>query len=206
MVSSPDKELGRSRFLLTNAGAFTVGGTLKVTANGAVVTAWQSGKAGLYITLGQGGTEPAARPLRLLPGQQLEVYVEHGPGVAEDTVRVVWDGGEKAGRGVRDVLFYGGFAFGLGGECRECFNSMPDGAFRSIMKSTSGDAARRIQNLSVQASAACRLEIYDHDTGRLLAVDAEGDGAYLGSGDQVFGGLGPRWLAGFGDRGPGAGD
>ena len=81
MVSSADKELGRSRFLLTNTGAFTVGGTLKVTANGAVVTDWQSGKAGLYITLGQGGTELAARPLRLA-GKAAQI--DHGAGMGED--------------------------------------------------------------------------------------------------------------------------
>lgn len=186
MVSAPDKELGRSRFLLTNASAFSVGGTLKVTANGAVVTAWQSGKSGLYITLGQGGNEPAARPLRLLPGQQLEVYVEHGPGAAEDTVRVVWDGGEKP------VAASGTFYFAEGLPSASVVNA---GVFQlhagwciplyhEIYQRGRG---ARIQNLSVNASASCRLEIYDHDTGRLLAVDAEGDGAYTGPGDQVFG-------------------
>ena len=186
MVSSPDKELGRSRFLLTNTGAFTVGGTLKVTANGAVVTAWQSGKAGLYITLGQGGTEPAVRPLRLLPGQQLEVYVEHGPGLAQDTVRVAWDGGEKPVTGSGTFYFTEGLpsASVVNAGVFQLHAGWSIPLYHEIYQRGRG---ARIQNLAVQASAACRLEIYDHDTGRLLAVDAEGDGAYSGPGDQVFG-------------------
>ena len=44
----------------------------------------------------------------------------------------------------------------------------------------------RVQNLAVSASAACRLEIFDHDTGRLLAVDANGDGSYFSPGDRVL--------------------
>jgi hypothetical protein len=186
MVSSADKELGRSRFLLTNTGAFTVGGTLKVTANGAVVTDWQSGKAGLYITLGQGGTELAARPLRLLPGQQLEIYVEHGPGLAQDTVRVAWDGGEKPVTGSGTFYFTEGLpsASVVNAGVFQLHAGWSIPLYHEIYQRGRGS---RIQNLAVQASAACRLEIYDHDTGRLLAVDAEGDGAYSGPGDQVFG-------------------
>ncbi len=186
LVSAPDKELGRSRFLLTNAGAFSVGGTLKVTANGAVVTAWQSGKGGLYITLGQGGTEPAARPLRLLPGQQLEVYVEHGPGLAEDTVRVTWDGGEKPVSGSGTFYFTEGLppASVVNAGVFQLHAGWSIPLYHEIYQRGRGT---RIQNLAVQASAACRLEIYDHDTGQLLAVDAEGDGTYLGPEDQIFG-------------------
>ena len=43
-----------------------------------------------------------------------------------------------------------------------------------------------LQNLQVTASAGCRLELFDHDTKRMLAVDADGDGYYRSPGDQVL--------------------
>ena len=184
LVSSPAKELGRSRFLLTNATAFTVEGRLSIAAERAAVSAWQSGEGGLYVTLEKGGEALAERPLRLLPGQQLEVYVEHEPGAEADQVRVAWKG--RGAPVVATGTFY--FADGLpsasvvnagvfqlhAGWCIPLYHEIYQRGLRA-----------RVQNVQVQASAACRLEIYDHDTGRLLAVDANGDGVYGQAGDQV---------------------
>ena len=185
MVSSAHQELGRSRFLLTNATAFTAEGTLAIAADGAAVKAWQSGEGGLYVTLAKGGVEAATRPLRLRPGQQLEVYVEHEPGVKQDTMRVTWDGGSGP------VAASGTFYFAEGLPSASVVNagvfqlhagwSIP--LYHEIYHRGRG---ARVQNLQVNASAPCRLEIYDHDTGRLVAVDADGDGNYDHSGDQVL--------------------
>ena len=184
LVSSSARELGRSRFLLTNATAFTVEGRLGITAKRAAVSGWQSGESGLYVSLAKGGAEAAERVQRLLPGQQLEVYVEHEPSAEEDEVRVVWQGGGAPV--VATGTFY--FADGLpatsvvnagvfqlhAGWCIPLYHEIYQRGLRA-----------RVQNVQVQASAACRLELYDHDTGRLLAVDADGDGAYGHAGDQV---------------------
>lgn len=44
----------------------------------------------------------------------------------------------------------------------------------------------RVENLQVKASVPARLEILDQETGKLLAVDAEGDGLYTSPGDRVL--------------------
>ena len=43
-----------------------------------------------------------------------------------------------------------------------------------------------LQNLRVTASRSCRIEITDAWTGELLAIDANGDGDFDGSGDVLF--------------------
>lgn len=189
LVSAPDREVGRSRFLLTNGTSWGVEGTLSVTADRAGVSGWQGGETGLYITLAKGGGQSGSRKVRLLPGQQLEVYVEHDPGVAEDAVKVAWAGDGAGGGGAAKAggTFY--FADGLpssslvnagvfqlqAGWCIPLYHEIYHRGRRA-----------RIQNFQVSASAACRLEVYDHDTGRLLGIDAQGDGNFRGAGDQVL--------------------
>ena len=92
LVSAPDRELGRSRFLLTNATAFPAEGRLVVTGGQTSVSSWQSGESAWYVTMAKGGQAESSRFLRLRPGQQLEVYLEHISGSAEDKVQVRWEG------------------------------------------------------------------------------------------------------------------
>jgi hypothetical protein len=186
LVSATAGELGRSRFLLTNTTAFSVEGTLSVTAGLATVSAWQRGELGWYVTLSKGGQAEGIRSVRLLPGQQLEVYVEHDPGVSEDRVQVQFTGGNRG-----SVSASGTFYFADGQPVSSLVNAgvfqLNEGWTIPLYHEIYHRGARaQVQNLQVNASAACRLEIYDHDTGRLLAVDANGDGAYGHPGDQVI--------------------
>ena len=185
LVSSSDREMARSRFLLTNPSAFAVEGTLTITAAHAGISSWQMGSGAVYVTMDPSGREGSSQPVRLLPGQQREVYVERGPGVAEETVSVVWQG--SGGTANASGTFY--FAEGLpvssvvnagvfqlqAGWCIPLYHEIYHRGPRA-----------QVGNLAVAASAPCRLEVFDYDTGRLLAVDAEGDGSYGGPGDQVL--------------------
>ena len=184
VVSAPDRELGRSRFLLTNASAFATEGELAIRADHAAVTAWQGSSSGLFVTLGKGTAVQGARHLRLLPGQQLEVYVEHEPGLAQDTVQVAWEGGAKSATATGTFYFSDGLpavsVVNAGVFQLNAGWSIP--LYHEIYQRT---GRARVQNLQVTASAPCHLEIYDHDTGRLIAVDGNGDGNYRASGDLV---------------------
>lgn len=185
MVSAPDRELGRSRFLLTNATAFTAQGTLGIRADGATVTAWQAGEAGVYVTLGEGKAVPAVQTLKLLPGQQLEIYVEHEPAAAPDTVRVQWDDGARSATASGTFYFQEGLpnvsVVNAGVFQLHAGWSIP--LYHEIYQRGGKPS---VQNLQISANTPCRLEIFDHDTGRLLAVDADGDGAYDHTGDQIL--------------------
>jgi len=184
LVSAPDRELGRSRFLLTNATAFAAEGELAIRADGAAVTAWQGNGSGIFVTLGKGAPVQGVRHLRLLPGQQMEVYVEHEPGLARDTVRVAWEGGAKPASATGTFYFADGLpavsVVNAGVFQLNAGWSIP--LYHEIYQRT---GRARVQNLQVTASASCRLEIYDHDTGRLIAVDGNGDGDYHAPRDQV---------------------
>ena len=185
LVSSTDREMARSRFLLTNTSAFPVDGTLDISAAHAGVASWQMGSGALYVTLDPSGSAASSQPMHLLPGQQREVYVERGPGVAEESVSVVWQGG--SGKATASGTFY--FTEGLpmasvvnagvfqlhAGWCIPLYHEIYHRGPRA-----------QVGNLAVAANAPCRLEVFDYDTGRLLAVDAEGDGAYSGAGDEVL--------------------
>ena len=186
LVSSVDEELGRSRFLLTNASAFPAEGTLSVIAKGAGVNTWQrEGESGLAISLGENGTAEGTRPLRLLPGQQIEVYVERDSGEADDKMEVVWQGEGAA------VKSSGTFYFSKGLPTSSVVNVGVFHLHAGWCIPLYHEIYHRgnqvhLQNLQVTASAGCRLELFDYDTKRMLAVDADGDGYYRSPGDQVL--------------------
>ncbi|MDB6069166.1 MAG: hypothetical protein JWL81_337 [Verrucomicrobiales bacterium] len=186
LVSAPDREVGRSRFLLTNGSSWGVEGILTVTADQAGVSGWQGGEGGLYITLAKGAAQSGSRKVRLRPGQQLEVYVEHDPGVSEDAVKVVWSG-DGGGAAKAGGTFY--FAEGLPTSSlvnAGVFQLQAGWSIPLYHEIYHRGRRARVQNFQVSASAACRLEVYDHDTGRLLGIDAQGDGDFHGPGDQVM--------------------
>lgn len=185
MVSAPDREVGRTRFVLTNASPFTVQGTLKISPDRSVVTCWETGESGAYVTVGKGETVGGSRSLRLLPGQQMPIFVERGPDGGEEKVIVSWTDGTETQSAT------GQFYFRNGQPATSFVNA---GVFR-LQAGWSVPIYHEIyhrgtrmhtENLRLAASAECRLEIYDHDTGRLLAVDADGDGAYNSPGDRVL--------------------
>ncbi len=185
LVSAPDRELGRSRFLLTNTTAFPAEGRLVVTAGQTTVSGWQTGESAWYVTMAKGGQADSARSLRLRPGQQLEVYLEHAPGSVEDKVQVRWEG---QGTSVAATgTFYSGNGLPAASVVNAGVFQLNAGWSIPLYHEIYHRGPRaRVQNLAVRASAACRLEIFDHDTGRLLAVDADGDGFYFSPGDRVL--------------------
>ncbi len=185
LVSSSDREMARSRFLLTNPSAFPVDGTLTLSAAHAGISSWQMGEGALYATLDAVGKKAPSQRVHLMPGQQREIYVERGPGVAEESVRLEWKGGDdsvtatgtfyyETGLPVSSVVNAGVFQL-QAGWCIPMYHEIYHRGLKA-----------QVRNLAVEASAPCRLEIFDYDTGRLLAVDADGDGTYQALGDQLL--------------------
>lgn len=188
LVSAPDREVGRTRFVLTNASPFTVQGTLKISPEPgqAVVTSWETGESGAYVTIGKGEGVSGERSLRLLPGQQMPVFVERAAGGAEvEKVTVAWSDGQQTRTACGQFYF---------DDSRPLASVVNAGAFQ-LQAGWSVPLYHEIyyrgsrlhtENLKVTSSAPCRLEIFDYDTGRLLAVDAEGDGSFGSPGDRLL--------------------
>ena len=185
LVSSTDREMARTRFLLTNSSAFPVDGTLTITAAHAGITSWQMGSGAVYVTMDQAGREAASQPVHLMPGQQREVYVERGPGVAEESVSVIWQG--SSGTATASGTFYSAEGLPMASVVNAGVFQLQAGWCIPLYHEIYHRGPRvSVGNLAVAASAPCRLEIFDYDTGRLLAVDAEGDGSYTGAADRVL--------------------
>ena len=200
-VSAPHGEVGRARFFLTNESVRTIAGTLKVTARSGVVKKWESGDSGHWLTFGpapaktstkESSPSPSSRPLSLRPGERLSVYVERElPGVA-DTVKLTWTspGGE--------ALATGDFSFAA----REPRSSITNAGSLTMRPGWNLPFYQeinhrghqiRVEDFQFQTSVPCRLEIFDVDGGRhpsvdagkLLAVDADGDGCFTSSDDRI---------------------
>ncbi|MES2708691.1 MAG: hypothetical protein V4726_19000 [Verrucomicrobiota bacterium] len=189
LVSAPDREVGRTRFVLTNASPFTVQGTLKISPEHSVVTSWETGESGAYVSVGKGdggGTGvDGQRALRLLPGQQMPIFVERGPNGGEEKVAVEWSDGKQTRTASGEFYFENGLpaasVVNVGEFRLQAGWSVP--LYHEIYYRGS---RVHTENLRVTASAPCRLEIFDYDTGRLLAVDADGDGAFQTPGDRLL--------------------
>ncbi len=200
-VSAPHSEVGRARFSLTNESVRTISGSLKVAARTGTVKKWESGDSGHWLTLGSAGTKkaatetataPAARTVSLRPGERLSVYVEREqPGVS-DTVNLTWTGlgGEAQAAGE--------FTFAA----KEPRTSVTNAGSLTMRPGWSAPFYHEInhrgqevkaEDLQFQTSVPCRLEIFDVDGGRhpsvdagkLLAVDANGDGFFNSDGDSI---------------------
>lgn len=185
LVSSTDREMARTRFLLTNSSAFPVDGTLSITAAHAGITSWEMNRGSVYVTMDQAGRGAPSQSVHLLPGQQREVYVERGPGVAEESISVTWQG--SSGTAAASGTFYSAEGLPMASVVNAGVFQLQAGWSIPLYHEIYHRGPRvSVGNLAVTASAPCRLEVFDYDTGRLLAVDAEGDGSYTGAGDRVL--------------------
>jgi hypothetical protein len=201
-VSAPHGEVGRARFFLTNETVHTVRGTLEVGAKTGVVKKWESGRSGHWLTLGPASpaptgdtvtlSAPSKKPLSLRPGERVSVYVEREQPATQDTVNLTWSapGGE--------ALAKGEFAFAARQPQSSVvnsgsFTSRPGWSVPLYQEINFRGSGMKTEEFQFQASVPCRLEIFDVDggrhpsvdAGRLLAVDAEGDGYFTGGDDRV---------------------
>ena len=201
MVSRPQREIGRTRFQLTNPTPQSVEGRLTVSPRRGAAGTWQTGADGSTLRLqppaAGSAEEPvsASRTLTLRPGESAAFYLEHLPAADENSAALRWE--EVSG--ARTATAAAEFRF---------VDSVPDasivtgGAFaplpgwplpfhHEINQRTGGV---RVEPLGFLASVPCRLEYFDGDASpaagipstRLLAVDEQGDGVFDGPGDRVL--------------------
>ena len=198
-VSAPHSEVGRARFFLTNESVHTVSGTLKVSGRTGVVKKWESGDSGHWLTLTNPATKktaaqtvPASRTLSLRPGERLSVYVEREQPDTSDTVNLTWSG--PGG----EALATGDFTFAA----KEPRTSLTTAGSMTMRPGWNAPFYHeinhrgpqvKVEDLQFQTSVPCRLEIFDVDggnhpsvdAGKLLAVDADGDGFFTSEDDRV---------------------
>lgn len=203
-VSAPHGEVGRARFYLTNESVRTVRGTLEVAAKTGTLKKWESGSSGHWLTLGapatvpEGATAPPAtappskKAVSLRPGERISVYVEREQPSVPDTVNLTWTapGGTSSAKSE--------FAFATRVPQTSVVNSgsftaRPGWSVPLYHELNYRGPGLKAEDFQFQANVPCRLEIFDVDggrhpsvdAGRLLAVDAEGDGYFTGGDDHI---------------------
>jgi len=189
VVANNRTEDGRTRFLLINQSALPAEGDLSILAEGAGVKSWQAGQNGHFVHLDPAGEKKAAnRHIRLLPGQQLRLFLEHLPldhATLTDKVRLTWTDAEGAQQADCQFRFDPAAAQRsqvINGSIVKGQAAWPAPLYHELFFRGRGSV---VENFLARASVPCRVEIYREGTGELIAVDAEGDGLFTGPGDHI---------------------
>ncbi len=189
VVANSEAEDGRTRFLLINQSAFSTEGDLSILADKAGVKSWQAGQAGHFVHLDPAAKKQATnRHLRLLPGQQLRIFLEHLPsGRTEfaDKVALTWtdaDGARQADCEFRFDAAASGRSQVINGSIVRGQAAWPAPLYHELFFRGNGSV---VENFLARTSVPCRLEMYREATGELVAVDAQGDGVFTGPGDHI---------------------
>jgi hypothetical protein len=196
-VSAPHAEVGRARFFLTNESTRTVQGTLKADPQTGAVKKWETGASGHWLTLGAAPAKsspvPAQRELSLRPGERLSVYVEREQPAKQDSVSLSWSGPDGESRAAAEYVFAAGEPLSSITSAGS-FILRPGWSVPLYHELNHRGPGVRVEDFQFQASLPCRLEIFDVDGGRhpsvdagkLLAVDADGDGLFVSPGDRIL--------------------
>lgn len=179
----------RGRFTLTNPGDLPVNGLLKASGPNLKAT-WDSLKLQWLIHAGPPGADTLAevsQRVLLAPLDQASLVLTVDPAHAgKGEIKLTWHGESDA----QTVWWH--FAQGpvhsevavidVNLALENPFYSVP---LHHYLVRTNADTGHS-QNLRVVTTSPCRVEIVDAETGRVLAIDASGDGDFRGVGDVLF--------------------
>lgn len=172
------------RFTLTNPGNTAVTGTLTLEGAG-VIAHWNATSLRWEIELaGTGEPQSASQTITLAPLDQALIFLQAKSVAIAARAQLVWHGAGTAqtawwhrepGTTATEIA-----VVDTNLALENPFYGVPLHHFIRH----SGNSTHP-QNLAVRTSVPCRVELVDAD-GRLLAIDATGDGAFNGAGDVLF--------------------
>jgi hypothetical protein len=168
---------------LVHQGVTGLAGQLECTVAGAKVESWSAGADGVLIQLGKGDPETLAKPFYLLPLQDVRITVLAAPEVAAAAqVTLRWQGENEAL--LAKVDFTSTRQQEASALLGESILTQQPGLPLPVMHHLYyRGIGSQVQNSFIKASRPARLEVYDQDSGELLAIDAEGDGLLNGPND-----------------------
>ena len=172
-----------ARFRLSNATGTSSMGTL--TADGRAVRLSANPEEGsAAIALGdQSGVESSSIPVNLGAGEDLIIDVE-SPAAEKESLRLTWKSGDQTLHATCDVQPMSGSTRVTPGIVVMNRSLAFENPFYAIHlhHPLRVDGTRSFR---VLPSRRCRVEVLDARTGSVLAVDAEGDGAFSSLGDLI---------------------
>lgn len=175
--SAAEGEIGRLRYVLTNNDREAKSGTLTISPSASGLTDWAVHAGGHVLQFDPARAAAAvSRQIRLLPGQQLPVYVERLPG-SNETFSLAWTAGEATSTATGTCDFRPDTP-STGSVTANRVTLSPHRA-PSLFHEFYNRGSETIQeNLRITSSQPCRLELLGLDRS-LLAVDCNGDGRFL---------------------------
>jgi len=178
-------ELAHARFALVNPSVGMATGAVQLIASG-LMADWTPTDEGWRITFRQGTNSVAStKSLSIAPGTATALYLEATPQAPEATnaISVVWQDATN----LTARWEFGATA--AAGEIAVVNASLAeDNPFYSVSfyhELYHRGQAPTVQNLRVTANPPCRIEMTDAATGQILAIDANGNGTFGGSGDVL---------------------
>lgn len=186
MVSRAESgEWLRGRFTLTNTGIADVEGTLEI--DGPVLSNLSNSSNGTWaVAIGPGGA-PDSRVLILAPGERKIVYLEaEGSGEASNDISLRWI---SEGEMTQDAWWTYGVTAGSETITVVQTSLAMDNPFYAVpfyheIYRRTGETGP--VDFRMRSSHPAYIEAVDVDTGRLLAIDASGNGRFDDIGDAVF--------------------
>jgi tetratricopeptide (TPR) repeat protein len=177
----------RGRFTVTNPGGVPVTGLLE--AEGAALAAsWDAVRLEWRLRAGEtGGPARARQRVTLKPLDQATIILtSDAPSAIGGKVRITWRG-EAA---MQTAWWYFATGESVSDTTVIDANLALENPFYSVplhhhIVRTGADSPLS-QNIRVVTDRPCRVELVAAETGRVLAVDATGDGGFSGAGDVIF--------------------
>lgn len=193
-VSLPDR-IALSRLILTNRGSATAAGTLRAVGPGAVLT----GKRGFQFHTGQ-AEQVVERPLSLRAGENLHIPTSaiRGGDLRKCGMRFSWLGGPETKR--HESTWEVEWDPESRGNIVLDASLLSANPFRSVhfVHHLAAPAGRTEPiPFRVVSPREIRIEYYDDEDGRLLAIDCNGNGEFDEVGDLHVvgpGNLGTVWV------------
>jgi tetratricopeptide (TPR) repeat protein len=174
-----------ARFRLSNPGAQAGDGILQIA--GRAVRVRFDETAGIAdVTAGaEEESAPGNLPLRVGAGEEIIIRIEATIGTGTSGLRLQWQSGEQSANATCHLRPATAEADDAPGATVSNTSLAFENPFYAVRLHHPVSATGGPQSFRVQPSRRCRVEAYDARSGALLAVDAEGDGAFRSAGDSV---------------------
>jgi tetratricopeptide (TPR) repeat protein len=174
-----------ARFRLSNPGSQIVEGTLQITGREATIRFDPVENVATVVASAAEGSAHGGVPMQIGTGEEILIKVEAAVGAGDGSVRLRWESGEHSATAVCHLRAASAAPADQPGATvtntslawKNPFYAV---AFHHPLRVVGGPHSFR-----VQASQRCRVEMFDAQSGALLAVDADGDGAFRSAGDSV---------------------
>ena len=178
-------EVARARILVVNPSGHQIRGSLDVISDRPGCE-WEPVDAAWHVLLDSAGASAAAtQEVEVPPGGSTLVVMEATPGTnaPQATAILRWNGGRA------ETCWY--FAFSNDTRSVAVVNAslVEENPFYIVPfyhDIYCRDGLDAPQDIRVKTSKPCRVELVDDRTGKIFAIDATGDGAYDGVGDDVL--------------------